>query len=245
MTNLFDPTDVPSVREPVKFDDLVGEGKKFRDPDALANGKQEADIFIERLKEELADTRRQLQSQERLDEIKELLLRSNAPSRTDNQTDPNPGVHEPNAAPFKPEDLKQLLEQTLSEREVKARQEANLETARKALVDAFGNGYVETLKIKAQELGMSQDKLHSLAAESPAALLRLVGVEPNKPAPNNLFTPPSSQVRSSTSNPMDQDRTQKYYKELKARDPKEYWRAETQIKMEKDAQRLGPAFFNA
>lgn len=243
MTNLFDPTDVPSVREPVKFEDLVGEGKKFKDPDALAHGKQEADIFIERLKEELADTRRQLQSQERLDEIKELLLRSNAPSRTDNQTDPNPGVHEPERAPFKPEDLKQLLEQTLSEREQKARQEANLETSRKALVEAFGNGYVDTLKMKAQELGMSQEKLHSLAAEAPAAFLRLVGADQPKAAPTNLFTPPTSQVRSTPNTTLTGERTMQYYKELKARDAKAYWRADTQIQMEKDAQRLGPAFF--
>jgi hypothetical protein len=243
MTDLFDPNSLPPVQEAVKFEDLVGDGKKFRDPDDLARGKLEADKFIERLKQENADIRRQLSSEERLEEIKELLERSNAPSRNDNQTDPNPSVNG-QKPPFNPEDLEQLLEHKLAQREAKARQEANLELSRKGLVDAFGNDYPSILEQKARELGMNKQVLSNLAVESPQAFLRLVGADQPKPRVPDLFTPPTSNMRTVPSTGVTGERTYKYYQDLKTKEPRQYWDARTQIQMEKDAQRLGPAFFN-
>src|SRR6185369_12687153 len=89
MTNLLDTSDVAvDDNTEVKFEDLVGEGKKFRDQDAVAKKIVHSDAHIARVEREAAEMREtiaklqaQVQANDRLSTIEDL-LRKGEPSVT-------------------------------------------------------------------------------------------------------------------------------------------------------------------
>ena len=78
MSTLFDNTEVDNedvnLDTEVTLEDLVGEGKKYRDPNALAKSRVEADRYIKKLEAEHKQMREELTSRQALadlvDEIK-------------------------------------------------------------------------------------------------------------------------------------------------------------------------------
>ena len=241
---LFDETNIPVI-DPDKdyYTELVGEGKKFKDEKSLARSKVEADEFIKSLTKEMGELKQELNTRARLEDLLTKVVEPKVPpSNVENQT-----PREENQLPasgLTADQLEEVLNRKLNEREVKSNRERNVSAIKQELASKFGTGYVDVLKAKASELGVTSDWMNSLAADNPKALLKLVGADTVQARPNDLFSaPPQNQVVTGFV-PNTQDRTQSYYNDLKKRDPKTYWHKDTQVALHKDAMRLGERFFS-
>lgn len=231
------------------LEELVGDGKKFKDPNELARGKAEADAFIARLTREQEELRRELNTRLTLEQYLDKM--GNGVNQNNGRSDPPP--NEPNGdgsntTALKPEDIEALIEKKVSERERQRIQSQNLAEAKQKLVEAFGNDYPSKLREVSTSLGLTEDHLNKMASESPKAFLKLVGADnpAQKPqTPNSLFVPPTSQTTARPNNGLSGERTKKYYDEIKKRDPKAYWSPATQNQLHKDALRLGRDFFDS
>ena len=247
MTDLFttDNTNTNNI-DPNKdyLTELVGEGKKYSDVAALARSRVEADQFIERLKSETQGLRTELQTRTTLEEVLDKL--SN-PERTQPPTNSNNQQSETEATALKPEDIAKLVDERVSERERARAANANLESAKRVLAQAYGNDYAQRLYDETSSLGLSKDYVNNLAQTAPKALFKLLGIDETasqKPTQrNDLFVPPQSQVRTNPTSSVGNDRNEKYYQDLRRKDPNTYWSTKVQNQMHQDALRLGESFF--
>ena len=241
---LFDDKDIPVI-DPDKdyFTELVGEGKKFKDEKSLARSKVEADEFIRSLTREMSELKQELNTRARLEDLLTKVSEPKMPPSNPGNQPPNE-ENQPPASGLTADQLEEVLNKKLNEREVKSTRERNVQSIKSELASKFGNGYVDVLKAKATELGVSSDWMNSLAADNPKALLKLVGADTVALKPNDLFSAPPSSQTSTGFVPNNQDRTQSWYNELKKKDAKLYWHKDTQVALHKDAMRLGERFFS-
>jgi hypothetical protein len=181
----LDPTE--TVTE-TKFEDLVGEGKKYRDNDAVAKAIAEKDRFIERLKAEAAEAREA--ALKRANE-KEFLDRLETLSRGKS---PEPGNQPPTEGTQTTAVTPETIEQMLEAREAKKAREANLNTAISKLQETFGDDYKRHVQRQAQSLNTTTTELTELASKSPAAFLRLMGVDGQQNKSDAFSPPPRSSV---------------------------------------------------
>lgn len=101
-----------------------------------------------------------------LEKVVDALTRS-APAKVDT---PQPkGLSE--------EDVAKLVEQTMTASQQKAIQTQNLASVVNSVKTAFGTDAEKVFYQKAEELGMSQAEVNALAARTPAAVLRMLGIE--------------------------------------------------------------------
>lgn len=157
------------------FDQLVGEGKKFKDNEALAQAKQESDTFIERLKQENQELREKLtevnNSEQNLDELRreintlkeQLANKSSEPS------------HDTNGA-LTAEDVEKIVSSSMTRAEESRTRQQNLTSANDAMVRHHGTADKarEAMEDKANELGMTVKELTAIAARSPSAFAKMV-----------------------------------------------------------------------
>ena len=61
------------------LDHLVGEGKKFTDPEAMAKGKYESDRHVSNLEKQLAELKEDLDKATQMDEMMELIRNQQKP----------------------------------------------------------------------------------------------------------------------------------------------------------------------
>lgn len=245
-TDLFGTTQIepetPQI-DPTKdyHSELVGEGKKFQDVNALARGKVEADAFITRLQNELAGLRQELNTRIRLEEVVTQLQSPKPPVTPSNVDDTH--LREPNREPqgLSAEALEELLNKALNERETKSAKKTNAEYVMQELSNSFGPSYVSVLKAKTAELGLTTEQVNAMAAEAPKALLALVGASGTR-APSTTPTPPRSTV-STTFTPQVTERNMAYWEAVRKSDPSRYWHKDTQNQIHKDALALGERFF--
>lgn len=225
----------PQKTNPVEA--LVGEGKKYKTVDDLAASRIEADNFIEQLKRENAELRQRPvvdRTQEILDRMEAL---RNEPVT---QIQPQPVVTERTEVKgLSEEDVLRLMD----ERSKKARGDANVNLVKQELQKKYGDKYPQALKSMAEKNGLGTKFLDQMAAESPQALLNLMGSEKHE----TLFTPPVSVVQPgnekftpTSGNP----RTEAYYENLKITDRKLYNSKPVQDQMMKDAIALNMAFYD-
>lgn len=245
--NAPDPTGDTPAADPNKdyLAELVGEGKKFKDPNELARGKAEADAFIARLTREQEELRKELNTRLTLEQYLEKMGTNQQSGRSDHQLN-EPKGSDPDTSGLTPTDVEALIERKVSERETQRIQKQNREDARARLVQAFGNDYISKLKEAGENLGLSAERLDQIAAENPKAFLKLVGADTapaQQRSQDSLFVPPQGQ--SNGTPVVTGDRTKKYYDDLKRKDPKGYWDARTQNQLHKDALRLGESFFDS
>jgi hypothetical protein len=86
------------------------------------------------------------------------------------------------------------LESTLTQREVKQKQEANIKTVVTSLKSAFGDTAETKFNEKATELGMTVQEFNTLAAKSPQIVLTALGI--TKTVTNQSVTPSKGTVNS-------------------------------------------------
>ena len=152
------------------LDALVGEGKKYASLEELAKGKAEADSFIDKLKDENSDLRKQAEEKTTIMDLMEAFKSLNQEQESNSES----------VTPLDDEVLQGKLEQMIKEREAKRTSEANRTEAMK-LVSEKLNGDEKAVDLfvqqKALQLGMEADKLWSLSEESPAGFAQIIGLE--------------------------------------------------------------------
>lgn len=222
---------------------LVGEGKKFKDLESLAKGKLEADRHIEEITKTLNELREEVSKQ---DYAKELLTKlqdkgadagtANSAMGTDTSNSAN-GNTTQNAS-----EIEALVEQLITKKEKTRTLEQNIAVANNAVVSQYGEKAAEVVKLKASELGMSVDRLKEIAAESPTAFLQLIGAKTQ--VKTDSVTNPSS-IRSETFSNTNSDRTFDYYQKMRKENKSLYYSPKVQRMLMDDRLRLGDKFYKS
>jgi len=223
--------------EPKNFlAELVGPDKKFKDPEALARGKYEADRFIEIKNKQyddlvseygklLDESKQRAKLEEVISDLETKLASSTTPIA---KADPQPKD---------PIDIDSILDKKLSERERANKQQANYDTVRTKLKEQFGDNYAPVVRKRIEELGLSPEQFNQWAREAPTAVLNALGT--NQPR-EGFEAPPRS---NRTFKPVtEQKRTWSYYQELKKNNPKVYYDKSIMNQMLQDAENLGAEF---
>lgn len=221
MSNIFDVVNTDSVAtiDPSQnyYENLVGEGKKFKDNESLARGKAESDAFIERLKAETEALRKELNTKASFETILDQIKSSKEPAN------PAPITTQGEQRQVELDDsvLEQRLADILTRREQQRAHEGNLEKAVRVMREQYGDQAQAVINHKASEIGMTPAALQKIATESPSAFFRLVGVSDTPVrdqapvvARNGLNTIPAAEQGNV--------KNKAYYDRLKNSDPKRY-----------------------
>jgi hypothetical protein len=245
MSELFtDQVDFEIDPEKDYFQELVGEGKKYKDPVAAGRALVEKDAFIEKLKreaqaerEEAARIREELNSRQTLQSLIDQIKTMRTTERPDGG-DHSPERPDPNQTTNSGPDIEKVVETILEQKTRQSVEKANAARVVEVLKQNFGPGYAEVLRKKVRELGLDEDLLDRLAKTNPSAFFKLVDVSETPKAPSN---PPQSLRKSpdSTSG----TRNFEYYEKLRRTDRDRYWSPEVQAQLIKDAAALGNDFY--
>lgn len=215
-------------------------GEAFKDPQVLAKSKLESDNYIKQLESQLTDLRTELSKEEA---AKKLLAELQS-RRQDPNANSVPKQGETNPSDTKPvlsEDvIQRLVEETLSKREQTNSAQQNAKMVQDQLTQKYGTEAKAHVEKKAQELGMSFDRLSALAAESPSAFMTLIGepkTEFKAPVQGTINT-----AAGNYSNPS--ERNWDYYQNLRRTNKTLYFNPKTQQQMMQDKMRLGDRFGN-
>lgn len=219
-------------------------GEKWGDPEVIAKGKLEADAYVKTLEGQLAQMREDLGKQ---DYASQLLtqLQQKAPSPTvgntvasNNNNESGTYADDDTNPPVDDELLKSLVEKTLTEREAKATVDQNLSVVATQLQELYGTEANATVQKKAQELGMTLERVEELAKESPSAFFALLG---EKKAPTKSLAHTSIRTEGVNYENTGQ-RDWAYYSKLRRENKNAYYTPKVQQQLLEDKQRLGSKF---
>lgn len=226
--------------ETTAFEEIVGEGKKFKSPEDLARAKIEADRTIEARNEELERHREEIRRQAQ--EI-ELLKRPREPlAQEPPKAADRPVEDEPN------KDLASRIREELRQAQEEDVQAQNIRSVANRLTEVYGSPDKarEVVVAKAEELGLSVEFLQSVASKSPKAFFAQLGLAENTPSQNqnSSRSDVNTVALANTSSSAPKQGSYASYEEMRKTQPKRYFSAEIQNQMFADAKRLGDAFFN-
>jgi len=205
------------------LDELVGEGKKFSDAEALARGKWESDRFIEQLQAETATLRADLASRANLETLVSKIGETGKGASTPAE---NHSAEE--RLPITPEAIKDIIKNVITEDKVLSTRDANLSYCEGELRKSYGDGYVSKLREVTKSLGLTEKYVDDLAATAPKALLALV----NANAPQKVdVSAPKGSVFSGNFNGKTATKDWAYYQNLRKTNPRLYYSVEVQSEM--------------
>jgi hypothetical protein len=223
---VFATVEVPVVET------LVGEGKKFKDVEALAKGKLESDKHITGLEVQIKELRDELGK--RLDGETELnKLRDELKSLREGKVDRPREVTTPELTAT---DVETLVEQTIAKREVVRTAEQNILDAHQEMVKHFGDAAKakEHLEKKAMELGVSVAWLRDVAAKSPKAFLVQMDLKPISNQTN--FSTGGVNIQALNSKVGDPAQgTKAYYDKMRQENPRKWMSPEIQLEIHQAA----------
>lgn len=234
--NLFDQSTPEQFLEQV-----VGEGKKYSDVEALAKGAVHADEHIKKLEHELSELREDLQTREGLNEILTELRSSAGPGSSAEPNGDGEPAPEPAETPNK-EDIDKMIKESVSESLTEA-QRKQLATANKTkfserAFEVWGDDAPKKLEETIAGLGMSMEQVQALAEASPEAAIRVVGLTQQT---RDSTSPPRSTVNLPNT-PTDK-RDYSWWRKLRQEDPKSYHSKEMSMKRHQDAIDQGSSFY--
>lgn len=226
------------------LDKLVqAKGENWKDPEVLAKGKLEADGYIKTLEDQLAQMREDMKKQDYQAQLLEQLQNKATETATvDTATPNNIGSTETQntTASLSENDLESLVEKTLVKREQDSVIKQNLSQVDQELVNSFGTEAEATVRNKAQELGMSMERLRDIAAESPTAFFALIGQPQKTFSPMVQGSVRTEGVNMQASNARDWN----YYQNLRRENPNQYYSPKVQQQMLQDRIKMGEKFGN-
>lgn len=205
-------------------------GEQWSDPEALAKGYYHAQQRIK----ELEGSRSNVEDFSK--QLLEALQAQTAPKPAPAPVQTNGDSGEENTTP-KPEDLKSLIEETITSRERQRTVTQNVQEVETQLNSVFGTEAKGKVKSRAQELGLSLERMQEIAGESPSAFMSLMGQAPVK----QTNTVPTSTVNVS---PKTGERDFAYYMKLKKENPRQFWSPSIQRMMIEDKLKMGDSFGN-
>lgn len=224
--SMFDQNTNNNQEDSSLFNTLVGEGRKYKDDEALAKGYANADEMIEQLKEENAKLRNQVESSETV---------TNAIDKSKVQDEVKKDVI-PESNNLSEDAINQIVESKLAERNAKATAQNNLANVAQSLVNTYGDmdKAKEALENKAKELGMTPDEITKIAMKSPQAALAFFNVQA-KAVQNTSTGFESNEVVPHKTN----IKGKSYYMNLLKTDKKAYYSQAIQTEMKEAIATLG------
>lgn len=230
---------------------LVGDGRKFKDDELLAAAKIESDRYIKTLERQL-DTMRS--DYEQLDEeyksgasLRELVDQFKAQQQQLASSSNNQNANEVKQPVVDETKLDNLIETKFIQKEEERKFQKNLSEVKSKLQEKFGTNYQPHLKQHVEDLGLSIEDFNALARKSPKALFKTLGFEVTKSEDDLFQAPPRNQTRSDSFKPQSVIRDWAYYEKMRQENPKLYKDSRTHVQMHKDADeidaRYGPGTF--
>ena len=239
-------TDTQQTQTKESFvDHLVGDGKKFKDIEALAKGKLEADRHIGEITKTLDELRAELAKQ---DYAKNLLEQMSKGSETGAEQPPPVTTSSSNTenTTQSASDFEALVEKVITAKEKSKTASQNISVVGEEMQKQYGDKTADVLKAKSLELNMSLDRLKEIAAESPTAFFQLIGVKKmGEKTSTSTGVTTQSTIRSENFNSYSQDRTFEYYQKLRKENRSLYYSPKIQNSMLQDRERLGDRFYNS
>lgn len=220
-------------------------GETWKDPEVIAKGKLEADAYIKTLEEQLASLREDLGKNDYAAKLLEQ-LQNKAPDPTTGQTVESNNNNNLSGTStdgdtsqlVSDDDLKSLVEKTLTEREAAATVEQNLSHVTKQLQEDYGTEANAKVQERAKELGISLDRMEQIAKESPSAFFSLLGGV-KKPLPSMT----QGSIRTEGVNYQSTNkRDWGYYQNLRRENKTLYYTPQIQRQILEDKKRLGSEF---
>lgn len=243
MEDLFADTEDHSFDDTKNYyEELVGEGKKFKDNEALAKGKAYSDKMIEVMKPRFDELRTDyLKLKEELSaraSMQELIDQINQQKKTPVDDTHNNQLKTPDLDPKKIEDI---VSSKILEAENSRKEEANFKSVMGKLQEKFGSNYQNYLKQQSEQLGLDQSTVNELARKSPNAFIRTFGLDAQQT--EQFQSPPRSSGRADSFVPQGTEkRTWSYYQNLKKTNPSLYHDPKITNQMARDYELLGEAF---
>lgn len=251
MDDLFNSSDDSQPVDPkVALESLVGEGKKFSSPEALALGKMESDRFIGQLQNELKEIRKELNTrltaEQLLDKLNERNQQVINPGNVPDNQNGNGSGNNPTGQ-LTEEAISNLVDKHLNVHREKTREQANTSVVIQELKKVHGNDYSRVVENRIAELGISKEDATRMAASMPKAFIELVGKPPARQQDSGL--PPRTRVNTTPSDITSGDVRDFAYYERMRRSPdksiqRQYWTPAIQNEMARQKLALGDAFGN-
>ena len=244
MGNLFenvDPDDIVVDPEKDYFSELVGDGKKYKDPVAAGRALAEKDAHIARIEREKRELRGNLKSTSTLEEIVNQIRDQRANEQSHRKPEDNQ-ERDPETPAVTKQDIEALLEERLSKRERESTENTNLSAVMELAEKALGPNFQRELEARRKALGLGQDFLTDVAKKSPKTFAKLMELDEKKKE-DNLFTPPPTQRNPVASGPSGK-RNFAHYQKLRREKPSEYESFSVQKQMLEDAETQGDAFYS-
>ena len=223
---------------------VEAKGENWSNPEVLAKGKLEADSYIQTLETQLSHMREDLKKKEYQEEVLDQLQKKATDSTAVNNGVPNNNNSnadgENTTRNISEEDLKSLVEKTLTERDKDSVVKQNLRLVNEEMEKSYGTEATAKIQEKAQELGMSFERMQQIASESPNAFFNLIG-EPKKD-----FRPMvQGSVRTEGVNMQaSSERDWNYYQNLRRDNRSLYYTPKVQRQLMEDKGRMGDRFGN-
>ena len=214
------------------FTALVGETQKYKTPDDLAKAYNNADQFIETLKEENRKLREQAASAKTIDEVLERMSKQSGAPEADN----------PPVQGLTPDVVQQLVEKTLEGRKQQETKNGNLIKADSLMKEKFGEKAELVFKQKASTPEKAKI-LMELAANDP---LEFVSLFAGTQLPSNNFDTGSMNTTSVASNGGDRSKvegTKEWAAKVRKDDPNTYWSQEFQYKLQQTVSKNPTLYF--
>lgn len=220
----------------------------------LAKGKYHADERIAQYEKEQADLRAELDKRLTYENLLAKIdasgrTPSDKVSKTDNSSnaeseEKETRSHEDNSKRLSPGEIEEMVRNTISKEATRSSMASNISQVKQALTATWGANYERTLLQKASELGLTPEYMENLAANSPKALLTLVGASTQASKPTSSL-PPMTSVNGSASNQSKnlEPGTFNFYEKLRKEDPRTYFSPRVQNEMMKNAKEKGDAFY--
>lgn len=247
--SIFSDDNTTNTETETFLDQLVGEGKKFKDAEALARGKAESDRYVDQLRTELENQKKL--NDEKFNELLSAVKNKGTHTATgDNtQTPPNsetnsrPSDNSDNTNPNDAAgDIESLVKKALKEQQDLTTKEANLNAVDQRLTEMFGDKAASVVDERSKELGLSKAQLKEMASTSPKAFMKLIAGEETKTTnfPNRV----NSASMESSNNRSINEQGWSYYKKLKKENPSQFWKRFHEIS--EKVQKVGPdKFYNS
>ena len=221
---------------------VEAKGENWKDPEVLAKGKLEADGYIQELETQLNSMREDLSKQDYAKSLLDQLQNKAAESTTANIAMPKNNIGDTSDGNTNPnlseEDLKSLVERTLTERDKDSVIKQNLSLVNEEMEKSYGTDASAKIQDKAKELGLTLERMQEIAAESPTAFFNLIG-EPKK----NFKPMVQGSVRTEGVNMQaSSERDWSYYQNLRRENRSLYYTPKVQRQLMEDKNRLGGKF---
>lgn len=217
-------------------------GDKWKDPQELAKGYVNSQEHIQNLMNQIEEMKTDLAKQDYMKEVLSKLeeRQSTPPTTGEGEPQNNGGTNKSEDQPTDVEKIKELVLETLTEKERTNTREQNLKEADRQLTQLFGTEAKAQMENKAKELGMSKESLESLAAESPSAFMTLIGHPPSK---EKNAAPRAGLNSEATTHTGGSKRNFQYYQKMRKESPSLYYSGKVQQQMLDDRVSLGDAFY--